>query len=102
MMLMLACTVRLLSPCVPGLSTGTAEIARSQAMHSSLCTPLHAAARCNNLETARYLVDMGADKERKDGWGYTPAELAGNLGPFPKVELLLNGSQLRIGSLVVD
>ena len=101
MQLLAACVLNLFAPCTPYLSTGTAEIIKGQSMHCSMCTPLHAAARCNNLETVRYLVQLGADKERKDGWGLTPAEVAGKIGPFPKVTTFLTGSALRIGSLVV-
>lgn len=101
MFLLVACVLNLFAPCTPYLSSGTAQIIKSQSMHCSKCTPLHAAARSNNLESVRYLVELGADKEKKDGWGYTPAEVAGKMGPFPRVTTFLTGSTLRIGSLVV-
>ena len=37
---------------------------------------MHVAARCGHVEIARYLLDHGADINKKDRWGRTPLHYA--------------------------
>lgn len=52
-------------------------------------TGLHWAAETNQADTARLLLDAGADIEAKTSWNATPLEWAATLGSYKVAELLL-------------
>ncbi|KAJ8674380.1 hypothetical protein QAD02_005642 [Eretmocerus hayati] len=58
--------------CVDLLVKGKAKVNVSAAG----ITPLHAAARCDNVKSVRVLLDHGAKVHCKDDWGYTPLSTA--------------------------
>ena len=43
-------------------------------------TPLHVAAWCGHIKVAEYLLDLGADINKKDRWGRTPLHYAQEAG----------------------
>ena len=53
------------------------------------CTPLHMAARRNNVEAAEALLDLGADIEARDSAGDTPLRRAVNCSQSAVTKLLL-------------
>jgi len=60
-------------------------------------TPLHVAAWCGHLKVAEYLLDRGADVNRKDKWGRTPLHYAQEAGGQEMREFLIErGAELDI------
>src|SRR5687768_11846738 len=53
-------------------------------------TGLHWAAETDQLETARILLDAGADMEAKTSWGATPLDWAATMGSARVADLLLS------------
>jgi len=60
-------------------------------------TPLHCAAIAGNVEIAKFLIDQGAEPDKKDFWGLTPLFWAIRSGSGELVKLLLeSGSDIHI------
>jgi hypothetical protein len=53
-------------------------------------TPLHTAIRNNKIETAKYLIEKGADVNAKDRNGQTPLHFAVESGQNDIIELIIN------------
>ena len=53
-------------------------------------SPLHAAARSSCLETARLLIDHGADMRKRAGYGLTPLHYAAQFGSEQAIQLFLD------------
>ena len=65
------------------------ELARVRSADEHGKTGLHWAAEKNQLETARMLLDAGADIEAVTSWGATPLDWAATMGSVDVGELLL-------------
>ena len=68
---------------------------------------LHEAARLGSLETARYLLEQGADKDKASNYGQTPLHWAAYFGHLEMMMLLMRcGANLNVrtkaGELPID